>query len=485
MSVGGAEKPSALQQLGKLSLAYATADVLAQAINFLLTPLYLRFLSPEEYGALALLLLLSTFLKIAFRLGLDSGFLRIYYDVAEASRARFAGTVAIFSAVFASSLFALVWVFSTPLSHALFESAGRETWIRLVAADILASSFVFVPFSLLRIEGKASLLSTYSLTRHLLNTVLKVGLVVSGYGVTGALLSDAVASAGLSVLLLSELRTRAVPAFDWPPLWSAMRFGLPKVPHGVLAQTLNLADRRILEEFVSLSQIGVYSVGSTFASAMKFPLSAFEPAWQPFVFEKAKTADGPREIAAVATRVAIVFTVVALGLALLLPDVLLLMSHGRPEYHDAASVVPVVILGILFQGFFFLSSVGISITKEARYYPMVTAIAAFTNISLNFLLIPRFGIMAAAWATVAGYATSAAIGAFISRRLFPLQVGWSRILPALAAAVVVAAVGLVLGEGLLPSLARLGLVPVFAAGVWRIVFADEDRTEMRRAIGLK
>jgi O-antigen/teichoic acid export membrane protein len=478
------EKGSILQRLAKLSLAYATGDVLAMGINFLLTPLYFAFLAPEQLGALNLLLALSTFLKIFFRLGLDSAFIRIFYDVKPEDRKRFAGTVAIFSAAFSAAVFALAWLLATPLSIAVFDEAGHESWIRLAAADILASSFVFVPMSLLRIEGRAALMSSYSLARHFLNTALKVGLVVAGHGVTGALISDIAASALLALLLLSELRSRAVLAFDIGPLREALRFGLPKVPHGVLFQCLNLADRRILLEFVSLAQVGVYAVGNNFAGAMKFPLSAFEPAWQPFVFESAKKPEGARDIALVATRVAIVFVAIALGLSLVLPDVLLLMSRNHPEYHGAGPLIPVVILGFLFQGFFFLSSVGISITKHARYYPMITALSAAVNIALNFLFIPRFGIMASAWATAAGWAITAYAGATVSNRLYPLSIGWPRIAAALAAAVVTFAAADWIGPGLGQALIRVAAASGFALFAWLVVYDADDRRELKKVVGL-
>ena len=483
MSGEAAPAPSALHRLARLSLAYATGDVLAMGINFLLTPLYFAYLAPEQLGALNLLVALSTFLKILFRLGLDSGFMRIYYDVAPEARARFAGSVSIFAAGFAALTFALVWVLATPVCVAVFDHPGSEMWIRLAAADILASSFLFVPLSLLRIEGKATLMSTYSLARHFLNTALKVGLVVSGFGVTGALISDVVASAMLALLLLSELRTRAAFAFEWAPVREALRFGLPKVPHGILVQCLNLADRRILLEFVSLGQVGIYAVGNNFAGAMKFPLSAFEPAWQPFVFENAKKPDGAREIALVATRMAIVFIAVALGLSLVLPDVLLLMSRKHPEYHGAGAVIPVVILGFLFQGFFFLSSIGITITKEARYYPMITALAAVSNIVLNFMFIPYWGIMASAWATVVGYAITAAVGALVSNRLYPMPIAWPRVALALLAAIAVQIAGTALGGGLRAAVMRIGLAVVFAAFTWLAIYDADDRRELKKVLG--
>lgn len=418
-----------------------------------------------------------------FRLGLDSGFIRIFYDIEEGARARFAGTVALFSAGFASATFALVWIFSAEVSRALFERADGVAWVRLVAADLLASSFVFVPFALLRIEGKASIFSTYSLIRHAANTVLKVILVVSGLGVTGALISDVAGSALLAALLFIELKKRATLAFDWAPLREALRFGLPKVPHGVLVQTLNLADRRILESFVSLAEIGVYQVGNTFAAAMKFPLSAFEPAWQPFVFENAKRENGPKEIALVATRMSIVFVTAAAGLALVLPDVLRLVSRNK-AYHAGAAIVPVMVLAYLFQGFFLLASVGITIAKEARYYPMITAASAALNIVLNLWLIPYYGILASAWATVAGYALMAFLGASISRRLYPIPIQWPRISAAFSAGIVFFLLGTRFDQGAGGASARVGLALAFAGFVWRAILDETDRAELGKAVGL-
>ncbi|MBK5256016.1 MAG: oligosaccharide flippase family protein [Vicinamibacteria bacterium] len=477
-----AKTGSKLRRLAGLSVAYGTADVLAQGINLLLLPLYTSYLTPADYGALALLLLLSTFLKILFRAGLDSGFMRIHYDLEDPeAKARFAGTVALFSGALSTLGFALFWLFSPTVSRALLGSPEQTLWVRLVAFDLLASSFAFVPLTLLRIEERAKLFSTYSLTRHATNTVLKVVLVTAGFGVSGVLVSDAAASVVLSLGLVWELRSRARWAFDWPPLREALRFGLPKVPHGLLVQALNLADRRILDAYVSRAEVGVYQMGSNFASAMKFPLSAFEPAWQPFVFDHARRENGARDIGLVASRMCVLFIGVAVTLSLILPDLLRIVIQNV-EYHGAAPVAPILVLASLFQGLFLLSSIGISISKEARYYPMITAAAAALNISLNFWLVPGYGVMAASWATVAGYALMALLGAIISRKLYPIPMQWPRIAGAFGAGVVFFLLGTLFEarpSGVLP---RVGLAIAFDLFVWRAVFDETDRTELRKVV---
>lgn len=479
-----AKPPSKLGRLARLSVAYGTADVLAQGINLLLLPLYTSYLTPADYGALALLLLLSTFLKILFRAGLDSGFMRIHYDLHDAeAKSRFAGTVSLFSAGLSTLGFALFWIFSSWVSAGLMGSPENTLWVRLVAFDLLASSFAFVPLALLRIEEKAALFSTFSLIRHATNTVLKVALVTTGFGVTGVLVSDAVASVVLSLSLLFQLRSRARWAFDWPPLLEALRFGLPKVPHGLLVQALNLADRRILDSFVSRAEVGVYQMGSNFASAMKFPLSAFEPAWQPFVFDHARRADGPREIGLVASRMGIVFISLAVTLGLILPDLLRIVIQNA-EFHGAARVVPILVLATLFQGLFLLSSIGISISKKARYYPMITAAAAGLNIGLNLWLVPRHGVMAAAWATVGGYALMALLGARISRRLYPIPIAWLRLGSAFCVGVGFFLLGALVENDPVGIFARFALALGFDLFVWRLILDPTDRAELLKVVGL-
>lgn len=423
------------------------------ALSFLLLPLFSRLLSAEDYGVLGVLQLLSSLTKVLFRMGLDGAFLRVHYDQADAhAQRRLAGTVALFSAVVGTLLFALVALASPVVLGLLFRHAQPPAlWIMLVAADTWLGTFAFVPQALLRIAGRSRAFAAFSMLRHSVNLALKVALLVAGWGVAGVLISDLVATAVFSAALLPTLWRGATPAWERAGLRAVLAFGLPRVPHGLLLQAQNLVDRPLLEAHVPLAQVGLYQVGYTLGSAVKFALSAFEPAWQPFVYAQIKRPDAQATLARVVTYVCAAFVALGLGLSVFARELVQVMT--APGLHAAWPVVPIVTLAYVLHGVFLLTSIGIGIEKKARYYPLVTLASASTNVLANLVLLPRLGMLGAAWATLAAYALMALLGFVLSRRLYPLPFEYGRLVRVLLAAAVTYAGSFLAPTALLPALA--------------------------------
>jgi O-antigen/teichoic acid export membrane protein len=91
-----------------------------------------------------------------------------------------------------------------------------------------------------------------------------------------------------------------------------------------------------------------------------------------------------------------------------------------------------------------MTSIGLNITRRTEYYPVATAIAAAANIGLNFALIPRFGIMGAAYANGLAYALQAAIAYHFSQRVYPIRYEFGRLARVVAAAAIAYAAALAL-----------------------------------------
>ncbi|MFQ5789632.1 MAG: polysaccharide biosynthesis C-terminal domain-containing protein, partial [Acidobacteriota bacterium] len=173
------------------------------------------------------------------------------------------------------------------------------------------------------------------------------------------------------------------------------------------------------------AEAGLYHVGYVFGTGVKFFLSPFELAWSPFVYSLLGQKDAPRTIARLATYATAVLFALGLVLAVLAREILTFMTH--PRFHEAHPVIPVVALAYVLQGLFIFTSIGIGISKKAYYYPILSFSAAAVNVGLNFLLIPRLGMMGAAWSTVAGYGLMAGLGITFSQRHYPIPFEWRRI----------------------------------------------------------
>ena len=416
-------------------------------------------------------------------MGLDSGFFRIYYEQeSDRDRRVFTTTILTTVALISLSLFALSALLAGPISRLLL-GADQAKLVVLVAADTLLMGFAFVPMNLFRIEERAGYFASATVFRNSLNAGLKVYLVLNGWGVEGVLWSDVISS-GLFVLALApSLRRNLTYGYSTAMLGEAFGFGLPKVPHGLAYQVLNLADRKILDFFTTRAEVGLYHVGYMFGTGIKFLLSAFELAWGPFVYSQLTEKDAPRTLARLATYVAVVVAGFGLLLAALGREILYVMT--APAFHAAYPVIPIIVLAYSIQGLFTLTSIGIGISKKAFYYPVLTFSAAFVNISMNFMLVPLYGMMGAAWATVGGYAIMAGLGYIFANRHYPIPFEWKRIgVVALAAGASFAASRLAPEPSLTSVLLKVGALAIYPAALFAFGFFRENEIQMlKRLIG--
>ncbi len=434
-----------LKKLAQHSAIYGVADVVPYLVNFGLMPVFTTYLSPANYGALGILLLFGVLTKIFFRSGLDSGFFRIYYEQkTDHDKKLLATTLFVTAFAISAILFTLCVVFSGPLSRWLLGDELSQsliaTWVVLVATDTLLNTFAFVPMNLFRMQERPKAFTRVTLFRSFLNIGLKVAFIVSGWGVAGVLWAD-VASSFLFVAALSPTLLRNLTlGFSAPMLRSAAAFGVPKVPHGLAHQVLNLSDRKLIEIFLGLSSSGLYHIGYMMGTGVKFFLSAFELAWSPFVYAQLSKPDAARTLARLATYA--FATLVGCGLLNAVFGRELLFLMATPEFHAAHTVIPIVVLAYMTQGLFALTSIGIGISKKTTYFPVMTLSAAVLNVVLNILWIPRFGVEGAAWATVAGYGLMALMGIYFGHKHYPIPFEWSRLLRIVTAAALAFSVSL-------------------------------------------
>jgi len=223
------------------------------------------------------------------------------------------------------------------------------------------------------------------------------------------------------------------PLFSRQVLRETLAFGLPRVPHAGAQQVMAVGDRFILNMFATVAEVGVYQIAVSFGLTQKLFLSAFESAWAPFYYATVREPDAPRVFRTVTTYGFAVLVLLTAGLSATGRDLVAAMTHGRimapddPRWAAVGTVVTWTAIGVLLQGVYLLTSIGLNITKKTQYYPVATIIAATTNVGLNFVLIPRYGIVGAAWANGACYGVQAVLGFMFSQRFYRIEYEWGRL----------------------------------------------------------
>lgn len=475
-----------LNKLIQHGVIYGASDVIPYVINFFLIPVFTSYLSETDYGALGILLLFGVMTKIFFRMGLDSGFFRIYYDLpTERDKKILATTLFATAFTVSATLFLGCALFSAPLGRLLLGgeigASPVRTWILLVAGDTLLNTFAFVPMNLFRIQGRPKAFTVMTLLRSLFNIGLKLALVVGGFGVSGVLTADVAASALFVVALLPTLVRNLAPSFSWSMLGEAAAFGLPKVPHGLAHQILNLSDRKLIEIYASLAATGLYHVGYVMGTGIKFYLSAFELAWGPFVYAQIAKQDAPRTLARIATYAFAALMGLSLLNAIFGRELLFVMTTN-PSFHTAYPIIPVIVLAYTLQGVFALTSIGIGIKKKTHYLPILTVSAAVLNVVLNILWIPRYGILGAAWSTVLGYGLMATAGAYLGNKHYPIPFEWGRWLRVVLAAGIAYALGSLAPLALWPALGVKTLASLsFPVALYFLGFFRDEEIDWLKA----
>jgi O-antigen/teichoic acid export membrane protein len=300
-----------------------------------------------------------------------------------------------------------------------------------------------VPLACLRLESKALRFATIKLTNIVVNVCCTVVfLLVYRMGVEGIFLSGVISSAVTLVLLIPTIASNLTLRLTGGLYASLLKFGLPYVPAGLATMMVQVIDRPILESLTDKATVGIYQANYRLGIFMMLIVSMYDFAWRPFFLLHAKDPDARELFARVLTYFVLLMTCVFLVLCFFLEGIIRApVFFGRsilPEpYWEGFSIVPVILLAYMFLGVSTNLSAGIYIEKKTQHLPYITFAGAFINVVANFLLIPLWGIMGAAIATLLSYAAMAVILFFVVQGFYPVRYEFERIAKIVVAAGIV------------------------------------------------
>ena len=421
---------------------------------------------------------LTTVVGIALSAGIGSAFFRFYFDSNEpAARRRVLRTSFWFIMGMATLGLVVGVAFASEISQLLF---GTTKDAKLVAASFVglwAGMNWTQLTNLFRVEERSVAFVSASVANILVTVGATLILVVAlDKGPIGVIVGNFTGTLAVYSVLVFYRREQLGLEFDRKLLRDMNRFGLPLVPSALFLWVTNFSDRIFLVKLGDTHEVGLYSVGVRIASAMVLMLTAFRLAWPAFAFSIEDDREARRTYGFVLTYLVLLATWMATALALLSPWIVRWIT-SKPDYEPASRVVgPLAFSAVAFGGYIVVA-IGVGRARRTQFNWVVTGAAAIVNISLNLLLIPPYGMMGAAVATIAAYTTMFAGMSWWSQRIYRVPYQWRRVVTAIGTGVLVVAVGKLAGGEPSGGRAPRARVSDCAASAWLLhaLGAEGDR----------
>jgi O-antigen/teichoic acid export membrane protein len=412
-----------IKELIKDLTKYLPSQITPAIVGLIALPIITRLFPPEDYGNYVLVMAtVSVFSTIAVG-WLCSSTIRFFPAYKLNFRlGEFHSTVvrlAIISVVAISLLFLGILFFLQ--GHI---STNLYSLIRIGILVFIVTSCSDVLLQFLRAKRQVTWYTSFSVWRSVTALGFGVGLVIHWhYGVEGLLwgsvLSMAVALPLLAIASLkgSELKAKGISI----SLTSDMaRYGFPLGVGSLAAWILSLSDRYIIEFFWSSHEVGIYSVGYALSEqSMLLIASLFWMASVPIEMSiwEGQGERASQEFLSKLTRYYLLMGLpAAVGLSVLAKPIITVFA--APQYYEGYIIIPLVAFGAFLLGLQRRFSSGLTFYKKTNIIMFCIIASGLLNIGLNFLLVPRYGYMAAASTTLASYAFLLMLMVITSRHFF-------------------------------------------------------------------
>ncbi len=421
------EKPTStklnIQTLFSASVVYGLGSVLEKSIVFLLLPVYTSYLSTREYGIIALLMMVLNLLQVFALSPAQSGLIRYYYSPECRGREKvlFYNTslcVLLKSIVLGYALFlSRHWI-----ARSILNDPGLEGLITLYAAALAFRPLGNYCLNFLWLKQQAKLFVISSISRFIISVFFILLLMIQfNMGIYAIGIGEILLGILPLIILAYHLIKNIEPVLSFSLIKKVMTYGYPLIISGISNNLIQWGDRYLLNLFTSVSTVGIYTFAYNFSAILNFALVVpLKQAVQPLVFKLERTPDEQRRFT---SRCCTYFFLAAMGVWLpfsLFCEWGIQLMARNDMFYGGWYAVPVLSFCYLLHGLGKFFAWGIAMSKKSWHLSGTVLVAAVANILLNLLLIPIFGLLGAALATLACYLIWNAIKLYYSWKFYAL-----------------------------------------------------------------
>lgn len=441
----------------RLTGTYAVGNVSQRWLELLVLPVYTLFLEPAEFAVVGLLYLSVTLISQLVMSPLSSALNRFYHHPDyQNQRREFLGSLFVYCILKGLAIAALYWLGCRSFCQLLFGDLDYLPVARCYTAAIFLLPTASLLVHTLQMRERAKSYVAVTLGGAIVSAGVTIALLTLTHAGLVSLVCGQIAAAVFRtvVLLPGYLRSSRV-CLSPSCLRAPLKFGYGLLVGGYAQSAITAGDRYVLQAQSTLMNVGLYDFGYRIGALLAFlVVDAVKRGVQPILLRhESNPALQRRMIREFANHYMVGATFCGLGLALFAREAIMLVA-SQDSYWPSWIIVPIIALAYVQHGLGNFLNMGLVMANRPLLISTNLIISALVNIGLNILLIPIWGIMGAALATLASYAVWNTLKATLSAMSYDVRFDWLRI-----AHVTSVGIGLFL----------LGLIPTLTLAIWLAV----------------
>lgn len=387
--------------LGSLAFFNIMGPVILNGINFFTIPIFTRLLGTSNYGQVSLYITWVQVMTILVGLQTCGSIATAQIHIGKKESDKYCSSTLFLSFCSFILIASFILLFISPISEFLNMSKMLVVLLLLNSFSAYVISFASIRFTFNKQAYKTFFISvSVAVLGVILSLIFINNIKEYDNRYIGRVIGYALPNILVGFYVFFAFLSKGKVLFSKKYWGFCLPICLPLVFHGLSHIVLSQSDRIMLQHYTDESTVGIYSLVFTFAQVVSIVWSALNNTWVPFYYDDVKSGN----IAAIKTKTQnylFLFTIVTIGFIYLSPEVIKIFAS--PDFWSGIDLVPILALGMYF---IFLYSFPVNFQfyhKKTLNIAIGTVSSAVLNIILNFLLIPKFSMLGAAYATLISY----------------------------------------------------------------------------------
>lgn len=422
---------SNIKKASYLTIVYSIGSLASKLTGFVLLPIYSTHLQMEDFGTYILIEPVWQLLSAILGLSLPTALLRWISPEKNIHKQKSLVFTVLTAIIVILTFFNLLAYPVNELldSNGLYQDAKLKVYLDYSFAIVTFDIINLLILNLFRFHEKPWQYIFLNVLKLTINLLLNIYLIVyAGWGIESILISQLAGSIALVIFSARFLAKNITFQFQFQELKEMVSYGFPLIFTTLSAIILSMNDRFIINEYFSRQETALYGVGYKIGGIINiFLIQPFQLGFLPFAYKMNGEPDARLFFARFFTYFALLISITGLVFSLFTDELLAIFTAGSEGYQAARVVIPLIVFSFVFRGIQYYFSLGLHYVKKTKYNAWIVIASASVSVALNFILVPRYGIIGAAFTSLISVIIMAGLFFVFAQKYYPITFEYKRL----------------------------------------------------------